>query len=359
MTVLSVGIRWAIVTLGLLAVIACDDTKSPGVGGAGGMGGRGGGAAGANGGASGSGAAGAGGAAGQAGGHQAGQGGMGGQAAQGGMGGSVATWNPADCHVSPVGQPSDAVAAAQWSAAKAYCETLSRQGCLPVAGSAPMSCTKDAQVDECIQEVLWTHGAVPAPCEDAWRADIACGAAASFAAPICAEAHVLGFPYGPAATCAKENEALVACADSASPITTVHGTYTSCTYDKDAGANCRADCQTRGNSSSLTCYGAEGLPKQCVCSLNGRLAPEGGNIFVNSCAEAAQQAADGLCTSLLDCCFVYTDAGKDVCGCMDPKRYGYDSCQAMVTFAKGRVVDICPEFAPLGGCWPPNGCITP
>ena len=351
MTVRSLVTRWTVLTLGLLTAIGCDDTKSHVDGRGGGMGGGGGAAVVGGGGGGGAGGS-AGGSAGQA----------GGSAGSGGQGGRVATWNPADCHVSPVDQPSDPAAIAQWSAANAYCESLSRQGCLPAVGNAPTTCTTDAQVDECMQEVLWTRGAqVPSQCEDAWSADIACGAAATFTAPSCLEARVLGLPYGPAATCGKENDALIACAYSDSNVVKVQGTYTTCTYAKDSGADCRADCQIGANSASLTCYGADGLPKQCVCSVNGRQAPEGGNIFVNNCAEAAQQAADGLCTNLLDCCLVYADAGKDVCACRDPSRYGYDSCQAMATFAKGRIVDICPEFAPQTGvgCWPPNGCSSP
>jgi len=353
MMVLSLWPRWAFLTAGLLTVLACDDTKSyvdP-------RGGPGGGTVAGSSGTGGQGARG--GSAGQA---TAGAGGFAGQADGGVQGLHVATWDPADCHTSPVSQPSDPTAAAQWSAAKAYCESLSRQGCLEFVGNAPSSCSPAAKVDECMQEVLWSHGPdLPSQCEDAWLADIACGAAASFPM-FCTEANSLGSVFGPETSCSKENQALLTCLSDHDGTVKVRGTYTRCTYPMNATADCQISCQAGRNSAVVNCFGAEGLPKQCVCALNGRPSYGDGDgpLFVNTCAEAAQQAADGFCTSRLDCCIAYVDAGKNVCACRNPKVWGYDSCQAMADFAKGTIVDICPQFAlDTGACWPPNSCSSP
>jgi len=274
----------------------------------------------------------------------------------------VASWDPGDCHTTPVSQPSDPAAAAQWSAAKAYCESLSRQGCLDFVGNAPSTCTPDAKIDECMQEVLWSRGSdFPSQCEDAWRADLACGAMASFP-QFCTEANLLGATYGPAASCAKENDALVACRSDNDGTIKVRGTYARCTYAMNSTAECHITCEFGGNYAGVNCYGADGLPKQCGCAINGHGSlPDGdGPLFVNTCAEAAQQAADGFCTSRLDCCISYVDSGKNVCACRNPKVYGYDSCQAMATFAHGTIVDICPQLAlDSGACWPPNSCKSP
>ena len=130
-------------------------------------------------------------------------------------------------------------ASAYWSAARAYCEALSKQGCLTEVLDVAQACTMDARVEACVQQVLWTHSTqVSSPCEDAWNEDIACGAASSFVAPICEGVHLIGYPYGSASTCSRENDALVACLDKNSAMVTVNGTYASCTYAADSDSWC-------------------------------------------------------------------------------------------------------------------------
>ena len=174
-----------------------------------------------------------------------------------------------------------------------------------------------------------------------------------------AAGHGRAIPYGSASSCSRENDALVACLDKNSAMVTVNGTYASCTYAADSDSGCSIRCQFGTNYAALTCSGGSGVPKQCGCAINGHVLVEGDDppTFVNDCAEAARQAADGLCTSRIDCCIKYVDSGKDVCACVDPKRRGYESCQAMATFAQGTIVDICPQLLPdPGACWPPNSC---
>jgi len=278
-----------------------------------------------------------------------------------GQAGRAATWDPQGCHVSPVAQPTSPELLAAWTAVEAYCQSLGKQGCLANAVDLPASCTMDARVDGCVQQVLGSYAAqVPSACQDAWRQDIACGATSVFAAPLCEGANLLGGTYGAAATCAAENAALSACVQKKDSIEShVEGSYADCAYWEEGGA-CTVFCQFGGNDAALTCQGAEGLPRQCSCSINGHvLTPSGGSpVFVNDCADAARQAADGHCTSRVDCCIQYVDEGNEVCDCFDPKSFGYDSCQAMADFGNGKIVNLCPQLMPIGGCWPPNSCTS-
>jgi hypothetical protein len=217
----------------------------------------------------------------------------------------------------------------------------------------------DDQIDACVTEVLWTYSAgMPSPCEDAWFKDIACGAASTFDAPACEGAYSFGFPFGPPSQCATENAALLACVAKNPGWVEVEGTYATCGYATNPAADCSVSCEFGANSALLTCKGALGLPKQCGCAINGHIVIPGPNpIFVRDCEDAARQAADGLCTSIIDCCIKYVDAGQEVCACRDPRTFGYDNCQAMAKVAQGQIVDICPQLAvDHGACWPPNAC---
>jgi len=289
----------------------------------------------------------------------------GGGAGLGGMAGNAAgvvTWDPLQCHVTPVPKPTAPAAQEQWALARAYCVALGNQGCL--TSGAPNSvpgCTVDEAVESCVSQVLWYHQNEASECEDAWREDIACGARSTFVAPICDGANTYGPTFGSTATCANENAALLDCRDQHSADIAVEGSYTTCYYPSASvtAAACRVNCQVGQYPVELDCTGPEGLPKQCGCMINGFALPSAQPIFVNSCAEAAQQAADGLCTGKLDCCFEYLDRDKQACLCVDPAEFAYDSCEAMMAVGKGRRVDICPGLLQVGagtGCWPPGGC---
>jgi hypothetical protein len=102
---------------------------------------------------------------------------------------------------------------------------------------------------------------------------------------------------------------------------------------------------------------------RCTCSINGHPFNEGSTlsgwvepIFVSDCEDAATQAADGLCSNRVDCCFEYFDGVNQACFCgPDPAPLGYDSCEALANYAEGQVVDICPQWAdPPPSCWPPG-----
>lgn len=349
-------VGWSLaMTLGAFALLACGDSK-PGPkapnGGGGGTVAAGSGVAGQGGRAGGGGGTGLGGA-----GDGLGGAGLGGA---GGQGGRVATWDINACHVSPVPPPSDPAALADWSAARGYCEALGKRGCFAI-GLVPVSteCSADEMIEACVGQMLWNHSAsVPTACEDAWLKDLACATAFSSAfSSFCDEAHIFGYPYAPAAECGSENSAVVACFAHDTSVE-VKGTYTTCTYEAGSGADCRVNCDLGANSVAVMCTGPAGLPQQCACNINGHiLVSEYNPMFVRDCADAAQQAANGLCTSILDCCITYVDAGQQVCACRYPKPFGYESCQAMATAGHGTIVDICPQYLlDRGGCWPPNAC---
>jgi len=279
-----------------------------------------------------------------------------------GTAGGVVTWDPLQCHVTPVPKPTAPDAQEQWAVARAYCVALGDQGCL--TDGAPNSmpgCTVDEGVESCISQLLWFHQNDAAECEDVWRKDIACGAKSSFVAPFCAGADTFGPTFGSTEACATENVALLDCEQRHSAEVEVAGSYTTCYYMSKAvtATACDVYCQVGQHSVQLACSGPEGLPKQCGCMINGFGLPGLQPIFVNSCAEAAQQAADGLCTGKLDCCFEYLDRDKQACMCVEPAEFGYASCEAMMAVGHGQRVDICPGLQPSSpgtGCWPPGGC---
>ena len=261
----------------------------------------------------------------------------------------MVTWDPLQCHVTPVPKPTAPDAQEQWAVARAYCVALGDQGCL--TNGAPNSmpgCTVDEGVESCISQLLWFHQNDAAECEDVWRKDIACGAKSSFVAPFCNGADTFGPTFGSTEACATENVALLDCEQQHSADVEVAGSYTTCYYQSKAvtATACDVNCQVGQHSVQLDCSGPEGLPKQCGCAINGFGLPGLQPIFVNSCAEAAQQAADGLCTGKLDCCFEYLDRDKQACLCVEPAEFGYASCEAMMAVGHGQRVDICPGLLP-------------
>ena len=275
--------------------------------------------------------------------------------------GGAPTWDPLQCHVTPVPEPSDPTAAEQWSLIRKYCLALGKQDCLKNGSVFSVGgCTPDQAVDACVAQVLWsTNSSVTPECEDAWRTDIECGTNATLAPPACGNVGTIG-PYGPTDTCAQENAALFDCTTKYSTRLQVTGSYATCDYSRASvsASECTVGCQVGQYWAGLYCAGSDGLPKQCSCSINGHIVTDPNAVFVSDCADAAQQAADGLCTGKLDCCFEYQDGSKSACLCEQPTEFGYDSCEAMVAFAKGRRVEICPTLLPDsgGGCWPPGGC---
>lgn len=293
----------------------------------------------------------------------AGQAGSG--AAVAGAGGRVATWDSRQCHATPVAEPTEPTLRARWSRARDYCTTLGAHDCFKtgVIDTSP-GCAADQLIDACMAQALWFHDQEIAPeCEGAWSKVFECGAASGSDAELCTGTNLAGLPAAPAGTCSAENAALVACAEQYRPSDGVEvvGTYTKCRYT-NGPFSCSVRCPVGEYSASLACAGADGLPRQCGCQINDHVVIAYEPIFVNDCADAARQAADGLCSSLLDCCFEYVDGEKPSCLCAVPTRYGYDSCQAMIAVAAGQQVDICPALlptppsAPEGGCWPPGGC---
>jgi len=279
-----------------------------------------------------------------------------------GYAGGVVTWDPLQCHVTPAPVPTAPAAQEQWALVRAYCLALGDQGCF--ASGAPNSlpgCTVDQAVEACVSQLLWFHQTVASECEGVWRKDIECGTKSTFVAPICDGAGTFGPTFGSTEACATENVALLDCKQQHSGDVEVAGSYTTCSYASASvtASACHVNCQVGQYPVELDCSGPEGLPKQCGCMINGFSLPSLQPIFVNSCAEAAEQAADGRCTGKLDCCFEYLDRDKQACMCVEPAEFGYASCEAMMAVGHGQRVDICPALLQVGagtGCWPPGAC---
>lgn len=275
--------------------------------------------------------------------------------------GGANTWDPLACHSSPVPEPVDPTAKEQWTLARNFCLAL-QPDCFKtgVVAAARPGCSDQQLVDECMAEVLWFHDRlVPAECEDAWRTNLECGSQANITGTGCVEVTTSG-PYGPTETCAEANAALSDCNAKHSTDVKVVGSYATCwsSWTPASASTCKVTCQLGPYWASLTCSGPSGLPKQCGCDINGHVLIGTQPIFVSDCADATAQAADGLCSSRLDCCFEYRDGDKQACRCEAPSDFGYDSCEAMMAVAQGRQVSICPGLLPddQDGCWPPGSC---
>ena len=93
--------------------------------------------------------------------------------------------------------------------------------------------------------------------------------------------------------------------------------------------------------------------------MNGRLLLDDATeserwFFADSCEAAAQQLADGECFDGLDRRFTWTSsAGETECSCTaDPTQMrsdgtpGFSSCAAAAAAGHGRVVPVCPKYAP-------------
>jgi hypothetical protein len=203
-------------------------------------------------------------------------------------------------------------------------------------------------------------------CDAAWRDSIECGTSETIQ-DSCANARI-DYPYGPAEACGTASDTLLQCVAEYSTWADVEGSYTNCGYGPGASeGECEVVCRSPDHFSNLDCAGAEGLPLRCSCSINGHPFNEGStiygwveSIFVSDCEDAARQAADGLCSNRVDCCFEYLYGDTQVCTCgPHPAPLGFDSCEALASYADGQVVDICPQWADApGSCWPPGapGC---
>jgi hypothetical protein len=251
----------------------------------------------------------------------------------------------------------------QWTLAREYCETIEAHGCLGAATEGWYTldnCSDEERIGACLHLVLEIHsGGVLPECENAWSEAIAC-AAQSFG-----EGCVFGFdyPYGPQGTCPEENEVLLACVLEHPSWHDVEGSYTTCFYGAGITTECEVVCQVgQEDFATLSCSGPDGVPMRCSCALNGIPLNEGhipvgtpDPMWVSDCEDAARQAADGMCTSRLDCCFQYSDGANDLCLCgAIPERAGFDSCEALADSVMGHTVDICPQYEnPPGTCWPP------
>lgn len=211
----------------------------------------------------------------------------------------------------------------------------------------------------CEEDMLENYLGLYASCDAEWKSAVACGTTATYdTLSECQSVNPGSLSSSPDEPCKSEKLALKACANGNDPWTSVTGSQATCSYGPGVLAPCEISCPVGANTFSLSCTAKPGLPMQCGCAVNGSPIQDwfpSANIYAADCADAASLAANGVCTNRLNCCFEYNDGQKDVCTCgSDPSLLGYPSCQAAADFAGGKVVDICPKYAPnTGGCWPP------
>lgn len=274
-----------------------------------------------------------------------------------------ATWDPEACHVPSLEPPADPSGEMRWALAREYCETIEAQGCLGSAIQfwyAVDDCSDEELLRACQYLVLEVHSSsIATECENLWSAAIAC-AAQSFGEG-CLN-HGFDYPYGTMGACPEENDALLVCQADYPAWNEVEGTYTTCLYGPGTTSACEVLCPVGENHATLDCSGPDDVPLRCGCAFNGVPLNEGSvvagmpdPIWVDDCEDAARQAADGMCTSRLDCCFEYFDGRNDLCTCgAIPERAGFDSCEALAESVMGRTVAICPQYERSPStCWPP------
>ncbi len=276
----------------------------------------------------------------------------------------VATWDPEQCQAPAVPAPEDPDALNNWSLAREYCLLLESEGCLEQAfwGWRTLdACSDEERLDVCLGTVLEIRNAeVLEECAAAWSAAIECAVGQSFDESC--DGATFDFPYGAAGPCDDENAALLSCVQDNPTWNLVEGSYATCYYGPGITSQCSVTCDDGEHYADLSCGGPEGAPLRCDCAINGKPLNEGAiaagtpdPIYVSDCEDAARQAADGMCTSRVDCCFEYSDGMNDACMCgAIPERAGYESCEALADSVMGRVVALCPQYEPeVSTCFPP------
>ncbi|MCA9595694.1 MAG: hypothetical protein KC776_20405 [Myxococcales bacterium] len=303
----------------------------------------------------------------------AGTGGLGGAAGTGGLpaaGGVAGAGAGGGCNVAspqPIENPTpEQIARAQLihdfcASVVQQCPALQDGGPTPWVHASGV-CTAAELVVGCEEDMLENYLGLYASCDAEWKSAVACGTTATYdTLSECQSVNPGSLSSSPDEPCKSEKLALKACANGNDPWTSVTGSQATCSYGPGVVSPCEISCPVGANTFSLSCTAKPGLPMQCGCAVNGSPIQDwfpSANIYAADCADAASLAANGVCTNRLNCCFEYNDGQKDVCTCgSDPSLLGYPSCQAAADFAGGKVVDICPKYAPnTGGCWPPGAC---
>ena len=258
----------------------------------------------------------------------------------------------------------DGAGAQRFALAQDYCATIVRDDCLEGMGGSSFiaagaaGCSDDASIVACAQDQLYTYELfMTSPCDTSWTEAMRCLTAA--APDVDCSARGLHSWLVGNSFCKNEKDALSACLDEHHVEQRVTGTRTTCDYGTGVTNQCNVWCAVDGRNFLLECGGPEGLPMRCTCDVNGSSLGDwdlgsAEIIYAADCADAAARAADGACTSRLDCCFQYEDGGATQCACgSDPTSLGFDTCEELAAFADGEVVAGCPNNGVILPCWPP------
>jgi hypothetical protein len=298
--------------------------------------------------------------------------GIGGSAA-GSAGSTTEDAGPAPCQLAKPPPSANPSAGEQERAGliSAFCNAISQQGCLDAfslwgwSSSRAKTCSSGERITACEQDTLYSYlRSITPECDDEWRNAIRCATTADYAADQCA------LPLDPAQTgttpaparCTPERNALNMCQQEHSGWETITGARASCGFGRGNfdPSTCTVLCTVGENNFHTDCSAPPGLPLFCACSVNGETINDPLDLTpysVGSCREMAQLMADGACVDRLDCCFTWVYQGAEACSCASMSSLGMPSCEAAAQAAKGKVVDICPQYKPdPGSCWPPWDC---
>lgn len=292
-----------------------------------------------------------------------------------GAGGSAGTGGPAG--TDPGSSVVDTHRDERQRLASQFCAQLEKYPCLHYSGFTLADPPSDAPVEErvaaCEKDTdLTAYALVGEACRSEWVAAATCRATKIAHTCPCngndceLETTFAGTLDHP---CDSEAAALNNCIGKR-PGGSVKGTRAECGWQADAPGSCFVECSAPDfEYVSSRCSGPPGGPFRCPCLLNGRLlvddATEDERWFVaDSCEAAGKQLANGQCFDGINCCFTWTGSdGKggtmDYCSCTsDPTQSrpdgspGFPSCEAAAAAGHGKVVDVCPKYAPNWSAYP-------
>jgi hypothetical protein len=286
----------------------------------------------------------------------------------------VGTGEPVDCKVPDVPVGDTPEAKERTTLIERHCSVLADYPCLTnstgEASRYAATCGAKARVAACeLDDVIEYNLSIPPACDDEWHASVACANAVDYSGA-CEDGGAEQFPLGiiqiqqfqsPAYTgepCRPERQAIEDCIEKENPYTITKGKRAECNYHTAANdpAICQVYCAVGTNQFESSCDGVAGGPFECGCSLNGVPLSDDAfgynpRFFGASCGDIAQSMSDGECIKRVDCCFTWQGVqGKEGCACVsDPKLVGYDTCAAAAAATAGKVVDLCPVYAPFSG----------
>jgi hypothetical protein len=275
------------------------------------------------------------------------------------------------------GDPLDPHAVERQQVTAALCSVLSTYPCLsyfPQRSGGPGKLSIADEMALCVQDTqVAEYTTFQNDCFDEWAAEARCLQALPRQCPCTGNDCIFYLPGTTPSACPKEELVLESCLRAVAVDDTT-GSVRQCHAGKDANGACFVYCdQTDANvgSFSAVCDGPPDGPQACYCELNGIPLHDGtsddpmngDSFYADDCTGIAQKVSDGQCDKILDCCFTWTPSPKsgvprtEQCSCLsDPQTKGLSTCEEVAARGGGKVVALCPAYAPnLGGFPTPDG----